>query len=165
MDLHGKIINLQVKKRKQNVAIDEALKSHKNLRDIMVAIYTRAHRDARHAAAEIAARRFIAADRQVEQVGIETGDHLHVILQDRCKRLFQFALGEFDEAVCGLRAGLRVVPVQTVQSRSCVGVKHGQCRVFERQVAQYRKQNGVFEDVGMIAGMEGVTVTEHRRGW
>ena len=52
MDLHGEIMNLQVEKRKQNLAIDEALKSHKNLRDIMVAIYTRGHRDARHAAAE-----------------------------------------------------------------------------------------------------------------
>ncbi len=62
MFLHGKIMNLQVEKRKQNVAIDEALKSHKNLRDIMVAIYTRAHRDARHAAAEIAAEQSFAPD-------------------------------------------------------------------------------------------------------
>ena len=62
MGLHGKIMNLQVEKRKQNVAIDEALKSHKNLRDIMVAIYTRAHRDARHAAAEIAAEQSFAPD-------------------------------------------------------------------------------------------------------
>ena len=55
MILHDEIINLQVEKRKQNLAIDEALKSHKNLRDIMVAIYTRGHLDARHAAAEKAA--------------------------------------------------------------------------------------------------------------
>lgn len=62
MDLHGEIINLQVEKRKQNLAIDEALKSHKNLRDIMVAIYTRGHRDARHAAAEKASEQPLAPD-------------------------------------------------------------------------------------------------------
>jgi len=53
MDIHGKIVNLQVEKSKQNRAIDDALKSHKNLKEIMVAIYTRAHRDARHASAEL----------------------------------------------------------------------------------------------------------------
>lgn len=44
------------------MVIDDALKSHKNMRDIMVAIYTRAHRDARHAAAEIAAEQSFAPD-------------------------------------------------------------------------------------------------------
>ena len=53
-DLHGKIMNLNPEKRKQNLAIDEAIKNNKNLKDIMVAVYARAFRDARHAAAELA---------------------------------------------------------------------------------------------------------------
>lgn len=54
MDLHGKIMNLNPEKRKQNLAIDEAIKKHKNLNDIMAAVYARAFRDAKHAAAELA---------------------------------------------------------------------------------------------------------------
>ena len=53
-DLHRKIMNLNPEKRKQNLAIDEAIKNNKNLKDIMVAVYARAFRDARHAAAELA---------------------------------------------------------------------------------------------------------------
>ena len=53
-DLHGKIMNLNPEKRKLNLAIDEAIKNNKNLKDIMVAVYARAFRDARHAAAELA---------------------------------------------------------------------------------------------------------------
>ena len=56
-DLHGKIMNLNPEKRKQNLAIDEAVKNNKNLKDIMVAIYARAFRDARHAAAELASEK------------------------------------------------------------------------------------------------------------
>ena len=56
-DLHGKIMNLNPEKRKQNLAIDEAVKNNKNLKDIMVAIYARAFRDARHAAADLASEK------------------------------------------------------------------------------------------------------------
>ena len=56
MDLHGEIMNITVEKRKQNLAIDEAIKSYKNLKDILVAVYARGHRDARHSAAEKAAQ-------------------------------------------------------------------------------------------------------------
>lgn len=52
MDLHGEIMNISVEKRKQNLAIDDAVKRFKNLKDILVAVYARGHRDARHAAAE-----------------------------------------------------------------------------------------------------------------
>jgi len=53
-DLHGKIMNLNPERRKQNLAIDEAIKKNKDLHSIMVAVYARAFRDARHAAAELA---------------------------------------------------------------------------------------------------------------
>lgn len=54
MNLHGQIMNLNPEKRKQNLAIDEAMKKHKNMSDIMAAIYARAFRDCKHASAEIA---------------------------------------------------------------------------------------------------------------
>ena len=53
-DLHRKIMNLNPEKRKQNLAIDEAVKKNKDLHSIMVAVYARAYRDAKHAAAELA---------------------------------------------------------------------------------------------------------------
>jgi hypothetical protein len=56
MDLHGEIMNITVEKRKQNLAIDEAMKNNKNMKDILVAVYARGHRDARHSAAEKAAQ-------------------------------------------------------------------------------------------------------------
>jgi hypothetical protein len=53
MDLHGEIMNIQTNKRDINKAIDEAMKTHRTYHDILVAVYTRGHRDARHAAAEL----------------------------------------------------------------------------------------------------------------
>ena len=52
MNLHDEIMNLNPEKRKQNLAIDEAVKKYKSLHEIMVAVYARGHRDARHSAAE-----------------------------------------------------------------------------------------------------------------
>jgi hypothetical protein len=56
MDLHGEIMNINVEKRKQNLAIDDAMKRFKNMKDILVGVYARGHRDARHSAAEISAQ-------------------------------------------------------------------------------------------------------------
>lgn len=53
MDLHAEIINIQVEKKKQNIAIDDAMKKFKSFREILVAVYTMGHRDARHKAAEV----------------------------------------------------------------------------------------------------------------
>ena len=55
MDLHGQIMNINPEKRKQNLAIDEAMKSSKSVHEMLVKVYARAFRDAKHAAAEIAA--------------------------------------------------------------------------------------------------------------
>lgn len=54
MDLHGQIMNIQSNKRDQNKAIDEAMKTWRTYNEILVAVYQRGHRDARHAAAELA---------------------------------------------------------------------------------------------------------------
>ena len=62
MDLHSEIMNITVEKRKQNLPIDEAIKNNKNLKDILVAVYARGHRDARHSAAEKAAQHSVQAD-------------------------------------------------------------------------------------------------------
>ena len=52
MSLHDEIINITIEKRKQNLAIDEAMKNNRNMKDILVAVYARGHRDARQSAAE-----------------------------------------------------------------------------------------------------------------
>jgi len=54
MNKHAEIMNIQVNKRSQNKAIDEALKTFKTYHDILIAVYNRGHRDARHEAAKIA---------------------------------------------------------------------------------------------------------------
>jgi|GEM_PF-3908556 len=54
MDLHGKIMNLQPNKRKQNKAIDEAMKTKRTYHEILCHVYACGHRDARHDAAELA---------------------------------------------------------------------------------------------------------------
>lgn len=58
----GTTMNITVEKRKQNLAIDEAMKSFKNMKDILVAVYARGHRDARHSAAEKATQQSIQPD-------------------------------------------------------------------------------------------------------
>ena len=55
-NLHGKIMNIQVEKRSQGKALNEAIQTKKSLKDIVYYAYQLGHRDARHAAAEIALR-------------------------------------------------------------------------------------------------------------
>ena len=62
MDLHGQIMNLNPEKRKQNLAIDEAMKSSKSVHEMMVKVYARAFRDAKHSSAEIAAEHCVHTD-------------------------------------------------------------------------------------------------------
>jgi len=54
MNLHNEIMNIQVSKKNQNKAIDEAMKTKRTYHEIMCHVYLCAHRDARHAAAELA---------------------------------------------------------------------------------------------------------------
>jgi len=42
-----------------------------------------------------------------------------------------------------------------------VGVKHVERRVLLGHVAQYRQQGSVLENIGMVAGVKGVAITEH----
>ncbi len=42
-----------------------------------------------------------------------------------------------------------------------MSVNHAQGGVFAAQVLAQRNQRGVFEDVGVVAGVKGVAVTEH----
>ena len=65
------------------------------------------------------------------------------------------------KTICRLTAGLGVVAVEPVQAGSGVGVEHGERAVFLGQMAHKRNQHRVFEHVGVVAGMEGVAITEH----
>ena len=115
---------------------------------------------------------------------VETGDQIQIILQDwsqnrrrRLRRLgnglgvglsrvartrrLVFCRNEAQEAVGRLATGFGVVAVKPIQTGAGMGIEDGQCRVFLLQMAQDGDQNSVFEHIGMIAGMEGVAVTEH----
>ena len=108
---------------------------------------------------------------------VEAGHQVQVILQDRHRRFCYFSNSRLSfagggwsrfffrkkaqKAICRLTTGLRVVAVQPVQAGAGMGVEHRQRGVFLRHVAQHGQQRHVFEDVGMVAGMKGVAVTEH----
>jgi hypothetical protein len=69
---------------------------------------------------------------------------------------------EFEDAFAGLAAGcLREVAVQAVQPGARMRVNQRQPRVLLDQMLERGNQRRVFEHVGVVAGMEGVAVTEH----
>ena len=92
--------------------------------------------------------------------GVEARDHVNVVLQGWGVWFFGLGGHQLEEAFGRLGTGFGVIAVQAVQPGARMGVKHVE-RVFLRHVAQHRQQNGVLENVGMVAGMEGVAITEH----
>jgi hypothetical protein len=100
---------------------------------------------------------------------VEAGHQVQIVLQQRRKRLSFFVAGvwqglnQFEESLGRFGAGLCIVSVQPVQAGPGMGVEDRQGSVFLHQVPQNCEQNGVFEDVGVVSGVEGVAVTEH--GW
>ena len=58
-------------------------------------------------------------------------------------------------------AGVGGIAVEPVQPGTGVGIDHGDGHGLGGQVAQHRNQRGVLEHVSVVAGVEGVTVTEH----
>ena len=63
---------------------------------------------------------------------VEAGHHVQVVLQNWCHRLGQWAGNQFEEAFCGLRAGLCVIAIQAVQTCAGMGVEHSEGRIFLR---------------------------------
>jgi hypothetical protein len=61
-------------------------------------------------------------------------------------------------------AGAGVVAVEPVQAGAGVGVDDRQGCLFFKQVVERGNQHRVLEHVGVVAGMEGVAVTEHGNG-
>ena len=72
-------------------------------------------------------------------------------------------LGQAHDAVCGLAALVGIVAVQSVQAGAGVRVQHREGGILLEEVLQGGDQHGVLEHIGMVACMEGVAVTEHRR--
>lgn len=54
MDLHDIIMNLNPQRRRQNLAIDDAMKSSKSIHEMLVKTYARGFMDCKHSVAEIA---------------------------------------------------------------------------------------------------------------
>jgi len=52
---------------------------------------------------------------------------------------------------------------ETVKARPGVGVQIEQRFVLLRHIAKDLHQRGVLENIGVVAGVEGVAVTQHRR--
>jgi len=91
--------------------------------------------------------------------GTHRGD---VGLQHR-GQLGLLGLGQAQDAVCGLAALVGIVAIQTVQAGAGVRVQHRKGGLLLEEVLQGGDQHGVLEHIGMVACMEGVAVTEHRR--
>ena len=96
---------------------------------------------------------------------VEPGQQVQVGLQRRSHSdafsCFVQGCGQAQHALAGFPAGLAVVPVQPVQACAGVGVNHGECRVFLREVGHQGQQRGVLEHIRVVAGVKGVAVTEH----
>ena len=72
-------------------------------------------------------------------------------------------LGQAQDAVGGLAALVGVVAIQAVQAGAGVRVQHREGGLLLEEVLQGGYQHGVLEHIGVVACMEGVAVTEHRR--
>jgi hypothetical protein len=58
-------------------------------------------------------------------------------------------------------AGFGIVAIQPVKTRTRMGVDDGDTALFLLQVLQGGNQGEVLDDIGVVAGVEGVSVTEH----
>jgi hypothetical protein len=56
---------------------------------------------------------------------------------------------------------LRVSRIERIATGCCMGINKAPGFVFEVQVTQHCHQRGVLEHIGMIAGVKGVSVSEH----
>ncbi|SOY85540.1 protein of unknown function [Cupriavidus taiwanensis] len=95
-------------------------------------------------------------------VRIERAHLVQVFVQHR--REFSAARGGAPQRRdAGLELGLllRVGVVQRIKAGAGMGVDVPERLVLLRQVREQLHHNGVLEDIGVIAGMEGVTIAEH----
>jgi hypothetical protein len=69
---------------------------------------------------------------------------------------------QFEDAVCGFAASFRIGTVKPIKASPGMGVNNGDATLFLLQVLQSGNQGKVLDDIGMVAGVEGVSVTEHR---
>jgi hypothetical protein len=103
-------------------------------------------------------------------VGVETGNHVQIGLESLWNGLGVFFSGcfvklaeQFEDAVCGLTASFRIVTVKPIKASPGMGVNNGDAALFLLQVLQSDNQGKVLDDIGVVAGVESVSVTEHAR--
>ena len=72
-----------------------------------------------------------------------------------------FLTQEFEDAVLRFAACFWIVTVQSVKTRTRMGVNDGDTTLFLLQMLQGGNQAKVLDDIGVVAGVEGVSVTEH----
>ena len=101
-------------------------------------------------------------------IGVEAGNHVQIGLKRLGNGLGVFLGGsfielaqEFEDPVLGFATCFGIVAIQPVKARTCMGVDDGDATFLLLQVLQGGNQGKVLDDIGMVAGVEGVSVTEH----
>jgi hypothetical protein len=101
-------------------------------------------------------------------IGVEAGNHVQVGLKRFWNGLGVFLGGsfvelaqEFEDPVLGFATCFGIVAIQPVKARPSMGVNNGDASLFLLQVLQGGNQGEVLDDIGVVAGVKGVSVTEH----
>ena len=91
-------------------------------------------------------------------LGVEATHDLHVLGHRRGQVL---AAPQPADALFELARLARLGRVQAEAARTGVGVDEAEGLVLDRHVLEHLHQHQVFQDVGVVAGVEGVTIGEH----
>jgi hypothetical protein len=68
---------------------------------------------------------------------------------------------QFEDTVLRFTTSFGIVAVKPVQASTGMGIDDGDATLFLLQMLQGGNQGEVLDDIGMVACMEGVSVTEH----
>ena len=97
-------------------------------------------------------------------VRVQFAHLIEVRIEQRRQRFTAFGRAP-QGADAGIEFGLLLRPfvVQRVEAGTSMRVDVPERLVLLREVIEHLHKHSVLEDIGVIAGVEGVTVTEHRR--
>ena len=101
-------------------------------------------------------------------IRVEAGNHVQIGLESFGNGLGVFFSGcfielaqQFENAVRSFAAGFGIIAVKPVKACPSMGVHNGDAPLLLLQVLQSGNQGKVLDDIGMVASVEGVSVTEH----
>jgi hypothetical protein len=101
-------------------------------------------------------------------IGVETGNHVQIGLKRFWNGLGVFfgagsvkVAEQFENTILGFAASFGIVAVKPVKTSTRMGVDDRDATLFLLEVLQRCNQGEVLDDIGMVAGVKGVSVTEH----